>query len=195
MCVVLIFFLMIRRPPRSTLSSSSAASDVYKRQVSTQSTGGGAKKGGHNPARPRGPPNRVVITDKATDEEGRRVYNTRRASPNMNSTKARSRSSVAIRMAALADTSSRRPPPPTRSLIVNVSDASAAVVLCIPNDPSILYSRLGRNMHMSDIVRCILLSVQAQQLSLIHISEPTRLLSISYAVFCLKKKITTTPHY
>src|SRR5678815_3077075 len=30
---------------------------------------------------------------------------------------------------------------------------------------------------------CTLLS-----LSLIHISEPTRLLSISYAVFCLKKK-------
>eukprot|EP00658_Telonema_sp_P-2_P068708 TRINITY_DN57678_c0_g1_i1.p2 TRINITY_DN57678_c0_g1~~TRINITY_DN57678_c0_g1_i1.p2 ORF type:complete len:117 (-),score=31.00 TRINITY_DN57678_c0_g1_i1:21-371(-) len=29
---------------------------------------------------------------------------------------------------------------------------------------------------------------QAQHLSLIHISEPTRLLSISYAVFCLKKK-------
>ena len=27
-----------------------------------------------------------------------------------------------------------------------------------------------------------------QDLSLIHISEPTRLLSISYAVFCLKKK-------
>ena len=29
-------------------------------------------------------------------------------------------------------------------------------------------------------------------LSLIHISEPTRLLSISYAVFCLKKKNTPT---
>src|SRR5674536_378280 len=29
-----------------------------------------------------------------------------------------------------------------------------------------------------------------QVLSLIHISEPTRLLSISYAVFCLKKKKT-----
>eukprot|EP00658_Telonema_sp_P-2_P002742 TRINITY_DN1101_c0_g1_i7.p1 TRINITY_DN1101_c0_g1~~TRINITY_DN1101_c0_g1_i7.p1 ORF type:complete len:103 (-),score=26.26 TRINITY_DN1101_c0_g1_i7:71-379(-) len=28
----------------------------------------------------------------------------------------------------------------------------------------------------------------AIDLSLIHISEPTRLLSISYAVFCLKKK-------
>src|SRR5678815_3058197 len=30
--------------------------------------------------------------------------------------------------------------------------------------------------------------VPPQTLSLIHISEPTRLLSISYAVFCLKKK-------
>ena len=30
------------------------------------------------------------------------------------------------------------------------------------------------------------------ELSLIHISEPTRLLSISYAVFCLKKKNTTS---
>src|SRR5678815_5763356 len=29
---------------------------------------------------------------------------------------------------------------------------------------------------------------QMYNLSLIHISEPTRLLSISYAVFCLKKK-------
>eukprot|EP00658_Telonema_sp_P-2_P033526 TRINITY_DN24590_c0_g1_i3.p1 TRINITY_DN24590_c0_g1~~TRINITY_DN24590_c0_g1_i3.p1 ORF type:complete len:220 (-),score=67.18 TRINITY_DN24590_c0_g1_i3:41-700(-) len=29
---------------------------------------------------------------------------------------------------------------------------------------------------------------QSRELSLIHISEPTRLLSISYAVFCLKKK-------
>ena len=36
----------------------------------------------------------------------------------------------------------------------------------------------------------------SQHLSLIHISEPTRLLSISYAVFCLKKKKQTqnSPH-
>ena len=40
----------------------------------------------------------------------------------------------------------------------------------------------------------VLLSFEIRQnrpdclLSLIHISEPTRLLSISYAVFCLKKK-------
>src|SRR5674536_374926 len=31
-------------------------------------------------------------------------------------------------------------------------------------------------------------SCEPANLSLIHISEPTRLLSISYAVFCLKKK-------
>src|SRR5674536_392654 len=30
------------------------------------------------------------------------------------------------------------------------------------------------------------------ELSLIHISEPTRLMSISYAVFCLKKKKKNT---
>ena len=30
--------------------------------------------------------------------------------------------------------------------------------------------------------------IKFERLSLIHISEPTRLLSISYAVFCLKKK-------
>nr|WP_269836323.1 heme exporter protein CcmD [Salmonella enterica] len=35
--------------------------------------------------------------------------------------------------------------------------------------------------------RAILRGV-AQQLSLIHISEPTRLRCLSYAVFCLKKK-------
>eukprot|EP00658_Telonema_sp_P-2_P071826 TRINITY_DN61033_c0_g2_i2.p1 TRINITY_DN61033_c0_g2~~TRINITY_DN61033_c0_g2_i2.p1 ORF type:complete len:146 (+),score=33.03 TRINITY_DN61033_c0_g2_i2:151-588(+) len=34
--------------------------------------------------------------------------------------------------------------------------------------------------------------VKMKRLSLIHISEPTRLLSISYAVFCLKKKKKTT---
>eukprot|EP00658_Telonema_sp_P-2_P082439 TRINITY_DN8716_c0_g1_i3.p1 TRINITY_DN8716_c0_g1~~TRINITY_DN8716_c0_g1_i3.p1 ORF type:complete len:312 (-),score=88.40 TRINITY_DN8716_c0_g1_i3:44-979(-) len=33
--------------------------------------------------------------------------------------------------------------------------------------------------------------IRALKLSLIHISEPTRLLSISYAVFCLKKKKNT----
>src|SRR5450756_2928821 len=34
---------------------------------------------------------------------------------------------------------------------------------------------------------------EAERLSLIHISEPTRLGMISYAVFCLKKKKYTQP--
>ena len=34
--------------------------------------------------------------------------------------------------------------------------------------------------------------LQEHALSLIHISEPTRLLSISYAVFCLKKKMPSS---
>src|SRR5678815_3952979 len=34
----------------------------------------------------------------------------------------------------------------------------------------------------------VILDLMIHDLSLIHISEPTRLLSISYAVFCLKKK-------
>ncbi len=36
--------------------------------------------------------------------------------------------------------------------------------------------------------RIPLAKLAVEELSLIHISEPTRLLSISYAVFCLKKK-------
>ena len=39
-----------------------------------------------------------------------------------------------------------------------------------------------------DIARGEIIGLVGQNLSLIHISEPTRLLSISYAVFCLKKK-------
>src|SRR5678815_1839104 len=38
------------------------------------------------------------------------------------------------------------------------------------------------------VVREIQAGRPEHELSLIHISEPTRLLSISYAVFCLKKK-------
>ena len=39
-------------------------------------------------------------------------------------------------------------------------------------------------IYVNDINNCD----STATLSLIHISEPTRLLSISYAVFCLKKK-------
>eukprot|EP00658_Telonema_sp_P-2_P020597 TRINITY_DN18158_c0_g1_i1.p1 TRINITY_DN18158_c0_g1~~TRINITY_DN18158_c0_g1_i1.p1 ORF type:complete len:101 (+),score=6.18 TRINITY_DN18158_c0_g1_i1:192-494(+) len=40
----------------------------------------------------------------------------------------------------------------------------------------------------------VLRPYSVKALSLIHISEPTRLLSISYAVFCLKKKKTQHKH-
>mgnify|MGYP007068786347 CR=1 FL=1 len=42
----------------------------------------------------------------------------------------------------------------------------------------------------SIVYQCKIFDVREEEvtLSLIHISEPTRLLSISYAVFCLKKK-------
>ena len=47
-----------------------------------------------------------------------------------------------------------------------------------------------RNIEKLDVVSSEKLNAKniAKRLSLIHISEPTRLLSISYAVFCLKKK-------
>ena len=45
---------------------------------------------------------------------------------------------------------------------------------------------------LSDVTNEMLESPPPQDLSLIHISEPTRLGMISYAVFCLKKKSILT---
>ena len=50
---------------------------------------------------------------------------------------------------------------------------------------------IGR--YAADHAPAVLINRFGNGLSLIHISEPTRLLSISYAVFCLKKKNTLTP--
>src|SRR5678815_947687 len=43
-------------------------------------------------------------------------------------------------------------------------------------------------LHLSETDNSLYMAYGVYILSLIHISEPTRLLSISYAVFCLKKK-------
>src|SRR5665648_1176620 len=45
------------------------------------------------------------------------------------------------------------------------------------------------NLFIAFVTMCFIKSIQTHlYLSLIHISEPTRLGMISYAVFCLKKK-------
>src|SRR5674536_303395 len=50
-------------------------------------------------------------------------------------------------------------------------------------------SDFKRNVVVGNYIYSLLLGMSVPDiLSLIHISEPTRLLSISYAVFCLKKK-------
>eukprot|EP00658_Telonema_sp_P-2_P041392 TRINITY_DN295_c0_g1_i6.p1 TRINITY_DN295_c0_g1~~TRINITY_DN295_c0_g1_i6.p1 ORF type:complete len:191 (+),score=30.54 TRINITY_DN295_c0_g1_i6:491-1063(+) len=46
----------------------------------------------------------------------------------------------------------------------------------------------GGRLDVECRAECLILNEEVDELSLIHISEPTRLLSISYAVFCLKKK-------
>eukprot|EP00658_Telonema_sp_P-2_P005654 TRINITY_DN12128_c0_g1_i2.p1 TRINITY_DN12128_c0_g1~~TRINITY_DN12128_c0_g1_i2.p1 ORF type:complete len:217 (-),score=34.96 TRINITY_DN12128_c0_g1_i2:45-695(-) len=65
----------------------------------------------------------------------------------------------------------------------------------IPEDllpPVLLPEYTNSSLEFVDAASWLASSVEA--LSLIHISEPTRLLSISYAVFCLKKKKKTTTH-
>eukprot|EP00658_Telonema_sp_P-2_P038802 TRINITY_DN27773_c0_g1_i2.p1 TRINITY_DN27773_c0_g1~~TRINITY_DN27773_c0_g1_i2.p1 ORF type:complete len:118 (-),score=48.14 TRINITY_DN27773_c0_g1_i2:130-483(-) len=52
----------------------------------------------------------------------------------------------------------------------------------------VLSSKIEYKQEVTDMNCTVETSIMALYLSLIHISEPTRLLSISYAVFCLKKK-------
>eukprot|EP00658_Telonema_sp_P-2_P053189 TRINITY_DN41643_c0_g1_i1.p1 TRINITY_DN41643_c0_g1~~TRINITY_DN41643_c0_g1_i1.p1 ORF type:complete len:106 (+),score=33.35 TRINITY_DN41643_c0_g1_i1:69-386(+) len=54
--------------------------------------------------------------------------------------------------------------------------------------PSFMLVYAGDVEGLSSAARTCAADQRFCRLSLIHISEPTRLLSISYAVFCLKKK-------
>eukprot|EP00658_Telonema_sp_P-2_P057239 TRINITY_DN45689_c0_g1_i2.p1 TRINITY_DN45689_c0_g1~~TRINITY_DN45689_c0_g1_i2.p1 ORF type:complete len:255 (-),score=43.73 TRINITY_DN45689_c0_g1_i2:27-791(-) len=63
-------------------------------------------------------------------------------------------------------------------LAVSEQGARVQTMLRVPQERILHFSRTVRQR------------VSTSRLSLIHISEPTRLLSISYAVFCLKKKKT-----
>src|SRR5678816_4279896 len=58
----------------------------------------------------------------------------------------------------------------------------------LDNDDLKIYELIWKRTMASQMVDARVLRTTMEILSLIHISEPTRLLSISYAVFCLKKK-------
>eukprot|EP00658_Telonema_sp_P-2_P053917 TRINITY_DN42691_c0_g1_i1.p1 TRINITY_DN42691_c0_g1~~TRINITY_DN42691_c0_g1_i1.p1 ORF type:complete len:187 (-),score=31.50 TRINITY_DN42691_c0_g1_i1:55-615(-) len=167
----IVFFLMIRRPPRSTLSSSSAASDVYKRQVviSTSLPGSGLDcylvEGGDR----RCPCcwlghvmlERLTLADWLAGLLSSRLG-------------VRSCSlgcllfCCFVQRNAYSDTD-------------NGSVMYTIITIRYHKDWGNQWGNLGRFV-------LLMLLLLDMGLSLIHISDPTRLLSISYAVFCLKKK-------
>eukprot|EP00658_Telonema_sp_P-2_P080921 TRINITY_DN8154_c0_g2_i1.p1 TRINITY_DN8154_c0_g2~~TRINITY_DN8154_c0_g2_i1.p1 ORF type:complete len:100 (-),score=24.65 TRINITY_DN8154_c0_g2_i1:31-330(-) len=72
---------------------------------------------------------------------------------------------------------SRAPwPNPNDTLLLEIAKEELETVMQVEND---IHNRNGGRGNAG---------AGGVNLSLIHISEPTRLLSISYAVFCLKKK-------
>ena len=77
--------------------------------------------------------------------------------------------------------------PENANLILNPTSGAPGFnvenVYSLPGVPSILKSMLG------GLTNNIVGGEPIKSLSLIHISEPTRLRRISYAVFCLKKKL------
>eukprot|EP00658_Telonema_sp_P-2_P014154 TRINITY_DN15368_c0_g2_i8.p1 TRINITY_DN15368_c0_g2~~TRINITY_DN15368_c0_g2_i8.p1 ORF type:complete len:149 (-),score=25.34 TRINITY_DN15368_c0_g2_i8:60-506(-) len=94
-----------------------------------------------------------------------------------------------------------KPPTPTRGILhrnqanqefVHHARAASGLLTPMTMDHSSFSIVNPHNVGKDDAARCSVFGVCVPEdivrLSLIHISEPTRLLSISYAVFCLKKK-------
>src|SRR5450756_1576544 len=150
---------MIRRPPRSTQSRSSAASDVYKRQATVRV---------HRP--------RAAAAPTLTPGQVERICN---ACAVWDGEAGAWRGSVRDRLLwmVLAETGVRL----GEALGLQHRDwhtgrGDTPFVEVVPRDhPHGVRVKNGgyRKLYV---------------LSLIHISEPTRLGMISYAVFCLKKK-------
>eukprot|EP00658_Telonema_sp_P-2_P054560 TRINITY_DN43404_c0_g1_i1.p1 TRINITY_DN43404_c0_g1~~TRINITY_DN43404_c0_g1_i1.p1 ORF type:complete len:198 (-),score=78.65 TRINITY_DN43404_c0_g1_i1:55-648(-) len=161
----IFFFLMIRRPPRSTLSSSSAASDVYKRQ---------GKKG-------EGTFSEVL---KAQDIKSNKMVAIKCMKNHFDDVNQvnRLREIQALRRLAPHANIIK-----LHEVLYDRSTGRLALVFELM-DMNIYELIRGRRQYLPDDK---VLHYMYQMLSLIHISEPTRLLSISYAVFCLKKKKKT----
>ena len=65
-------------------------------------------------------------------------------------------------------------------------NSAKAYNMNIPYDKEVITQAIKDSVHLNNLTSAYIRPLVF--LSLIHISEPTRLLSISYAVFCLKKK-------
>eukprot|EP00658_Telonema_sp_P-2_P059593 TRINITY_DN4865_c0_g1_i3.p1 TRINITY_DN4865_c0_g1~~TRINITY_DN4865_c0_g1_i3.p1 ORF type:complete len:200 (-),score=31.31 TRINITY_DN4865_c0_g1_i3:65-664(-) len=181
---------MIRRPPRSTLSSSSAASDVYKRQdgYSTNNISFTYFNS----------PNVTSIFPTAGPVKGGTtitVHLGRELLSELPSTICKfghtlTSAAVWLDPAKLSCLS----PMFHAETLANFSLLQPTRVHPSVVSPPVL--RVRRDLQGATLGRASKerrrgrghLDHSVWELSLIHISEPTRLLSISYAVFCLKKK-------
>ena len=68
------------------------------------------------------------------------------------------------------------------------SDGRGGVKKIDPVTGEVTYTPAPLDKNLKEMIKLVKERILPLELSLIHISEPTRLLSISYAVFCLKKK-------
>src|SRR5450756_3052367 len=191
-----LFFLMIRRPPRSTQSRSSAASDVYKRQFSYQgkhfTARGVASLPG--PAQRGGPP--VLIGGNSALARKRAARN-QGWSPLMVSSEV-ARTSRTPGIATVAELAAGIKE--VRDAAAEFNGAAAPLAVQVHTPQAGFMQRPGsveeHRDHLGQLadagVDSFVLrppgdsvghAVEAlHQLSLIHISEPTRLGMISYAV-------------
>eukprot|EP00658_Telonema_sp_P-2_P005180 TRINITY_DN11947_c0_g1_i1.p1 TRINITY_DN11947_c0_g1~~TRINITY_DN11947_c0_g1_i1.p1 ORF type:complete len:221 (-),score=34.51 TRINITY_DN11947_c0_g1_i1:51-713(-) len=190
--LILFFFLMIRRPPRSTLSSSSAASDVYKRQDHYLKF----LKVFDECLTHRAPPldfgARLVAEALSLDS----AYLGEYAAVVLEEEDEASFSEVAALIMETEGTSAGEVSAvsPTRR---SQHTTDGFVVLLLSMYTRVSMSGRGTPSRSNPFRSRWELSTEGTiySLSLIHISEPTRLLSISYAVFCLKKKKTYINQY
>eukprot|EP00825_Cyclidium_porcatum_P002102 TRINITY_DN10973_c0_g1_i2.p1 TRINITY_DN10973_c0_g1~~TRINITY_DN10973_c0_g1_i2.p1 ORF type:complete len:182 (-),score=20.89 TRINITY_DN10973_c0_g1_i2:27-572(-) len=165
---------MIRRPPRSTHCISSAASDVYKRQVH-----GDKHDPSYAPLMNQGPAIKLNANFRyATTAESSSRFEAICESSGTPVQKIINRSDM-----------------PCGSTVGPMTSAALSIPAVDIGNPMWAMHSIRETMGVYDheyLINALtwFYNHGAQYLSLIHISEPTRLGMISYAVFCLKKKKT-----